>query len=159
MCVEALAAVPRIEREYRMPLRARSVLLASHDTAGSRAAERAALDAWHKDLAPTPALREWFDHRDDRFEAFRGRLSLRYATARRMEANCLGCHNKDPASTKQDWKEGDVGGVLEIVRPLDRDIERTRRGLRGTFLLMGGVSGTLLMLSALVLVVRGRRLK
>jgi hypothetical protein len=38
------AAVPRTGRERQMPLRARSVLLASHDTAGSRAAERAALD-------------------------------------------------------------------------------------------------------------------
>ena len=30
-----------------------------------------------------------------RFEVFRGRPSLRYATARRMEANCIGCHNND----------------------------------------------------------------
>ena len=66
--------------------------------------------------------------------------SLRYATARRMEANCIGCHNNDPNSTKRDWKEGEVGGVLEIIRPLDRDIARTRQGLRGTFVLMAVVS-------------------
>lgn len=32
-----------------------------------------ALDAWCKDIAPSPALRIWFDHRADRFEAFSGR--------------------------------------------------------------------------------------
>jgi adenylate cyclase len=74
-----------------------------------------------------------------------------------MEANCIGCHNGDPNSTKRDWKEGEVGGVLEIIRPLDRDIARTWDGLRGTFVLMAAVSGSLLALSALVLVLGGRR--
>jgi hypothetical protein len=94
-----------------------------------------------------------------RFGTFQGRPALRYATARRMEANCISCHNNDPNSTKRDWKEGEVGGVLEIIRPLDRDIERTRRGLQGTFVLMAVVSVALLLLSALVLVVRPGRLR
>jgi serine/threonine protein kinase len=94
-----------------------------------------------------------------RFETFRDRPSLRYATARRMEANCIGCHNNDPNSTKQDWKVGEVAGVLEIIRPLDRDIARTHQGLRGTFVLIAVVSGALLSLSGLVLVIRPRRLK
>ena len=50
---------------------------------------------------------------------------------------------------------GEVGGVLEIIRPLDRDIARTREGLRGTFVLMAVVSGALLVLSGLVLRRRG----
>ena len=62
-----------------------------------------------------------------------------------MQADCVSCHNSDPNSTKRDWKEGDVGGVLEIIRPLDRDIARTREGLRGTFVLMAVVSGSLLL--------------
>ena len=61
-----------------------------------------------------------------------------------MQADCIGCHNNDPNSTKRDWKVGDVGGVLEIIRPLDRDIARTHEGLRGTFVLMAAVSGALL---------------
>jgi adenylate cyclase len=73
-----------------------------------------------------------------------------------MKADCLGCHNQDANSTKRDWKVGDVAGVLEIIRPLDRDIARTREGLRGTFLLVAGVSGALLLISGLVLVVRSR---
>jgi eukaryotic-like serine/threonine-protein kinase len=94
-----------------------------------------------------------------RFEVFQGRPSLRYATARRMQTDCIRCHNNDSNSTKRDWKVGEVGGVLEIIRPLDRDIARTHAGLRGTFLLMAVVSGALLGLSGLVLFFRPRRLK
>jgi hypothetical protein len=94
-----------------------------------------------------------------RFEVFQGRASLRYATARRMQADCIGCHNNDSNSTKRDWKAGDVGGVLEIIRPLDRDIARTHDGLRGTFVLMAAISGALLGLSGLFLVVRSRRIE
>jgi serine/threonine protein kinase len=101
-------------------------------------------------------------HPDDpvfRFESFKDRPSLRYATARRMDANCINCHNNDTNSTKRDWKVGEVGGVLEIIRPLNRDVSRTRQGLRGTLILMAVVSGTLLGLSGLVLVTRSRRLR
>jgi eukaryotic-like serine/threonine-protein kinase len=101
-------------------------------------------------------LRKNADKPISRFEVFQGRPSLRYATARRMEPNCIGCHNKDPNSTKQDWKVGEIVGVLEIVRPLDRDIARTHEGLRGTFVLMAVVSGVLLTLSGLVLLARKR---
>ncbi len=43
-----------------------------------------------------------------------------------------------------------MGGVLEIIRPLDRDIARTREGLRGTFVLMAAVAGALLACSGLI---------
>ncbi|KQV83665.1 DUF488 family protein [Rhizobium sp. Root1220] len=33
----------------------------------------ARLDSWLKDVAPTPELREWFDHRPDRWEEFEKR--------------------------------------------------------------------------------------
>lgn len=35
--------------------------------------DRARLDAWARDLAPSDALRTWFDHRPERFEEFRWR--------------------------------------------------------------------------------------
>ena len=92
-----------------------------------------------------------------RFETFEGRPSSHYATTRVMKADCIGCHNQDPNSTWRDGSVGDVAGVLEIIRPLDRDIARTHGGLRGTFLLMALVSGALLVLAALVLVARSRR--
>jgi uncharacterized protein YeaO (DUF488 family) len=35
--------------------------------------EDAHLDLWRKDIAPTPALRVWFDHRADRLKEFKQR--------------------------------------------------------------------------------------
>jgi hypothetical protein len=86
-----------------------------------------------------------------------GRRSLVYATARKMEATCVKCHNSDRRSPKKDWKVGDVVGVLKIVRPLDRDIARTEAGLRGAFVLMGGTSALLLAVCIAVLAGAKRR--
>lgn len=36
--------------------------------------DAAQLDEWNKDIAPSPALRKWFNHQQERFEAF----SVRY---------------------------------------------------------------------------------
>ncbi len=92
-----------------------------------------------------------------RFEEQQGRPVLRFATARLMSETCISCHNSHKDSVKRDWKPGDVRGVLEIVRPLDRDVARTRAGLGGTFVLMAVISGLLLALSVLILVVSNRR--
>lgn len=35
--------------------------------------DAAALDAWAKELAPSPPLRQWFDHRPERFAEFKRR--------------------------------------------------------------------------------------
>lgn len=35
--------------------------------------ERAKLDAWERELAPSPELRRWFGHDPSRFDEFRGR--------------------------------------------------------------------------------------
>ena len=92
-----------------------------------------------------------------RFEEADGRPVLRYATTRRMQEACVRCHNTHIASPKKDWKEGDVPGVLEVIRPLDGDMERTRAGLRGTAVLMGVTFGSLLGASGLILVLTNRR--
>jgi serine/threonine protein kinase len=92
----------------------------------------------------------------DQFEDYQGRPALRFAKARKMGETCVKCHNAHKESTKTDWKVGDVGGVLEIIRPLDDDIARTRAGLRGTFILVASVSGSLLVVSSCVLWIRSR---
>jgi uncharacterized protein YeaO (DUF488 family) len=38
--------------------------------------DAAALDHWCKDIAPSPELRKWFDHREDRFDEFKKRYRL-----------------------------------------------------------------------------------
>jgi serine/threonine protein kinase len=91
------------------------------------------------------------------FTEYEGRPVLRYAKAWVLKKSCLHCHNDNEDSPRKDWREGDVRGALEIIRPLDKDQARTREGLRGTFILMGAISGSLLGLSVLVLIVGNRR--
>jgi hypothetical protein len=77
-----------------------------------------------------------------------------------METSCLACHNHpDSQSPKKDWKEGDVVGVLKLVRPLDREIGNTQAGLRSAFLLMGATSSLLLAISVGVTIVAQHRRK
>jgi serine/threonine protein kinase len=108
--------------------------------------ERRALDELRKDAAAVP----------HEFGEIDGRPVLRFARARVMKASCIECHNARPDSPKTDWKVGDVLGVLEIIRPLDREAERSRESLAGTFLILFGSLGLAITLGVLVLVV-GRR--
>ncbi|MFO0944329.1 MAG: protein kinase [Planctomycetota bacterium] len=89
-----------------------------------------------------------------------GRRKLLYYTARHMEKSCLACHNHPEGnSPKKDWKEGDVVGVLKIVRPLEREIENTQAGLRSAFMIMGVISSLLLLISvAFSIATRQRRM-
>ena len=64
---------------------------------------------------------------------------LRYGIAMRMEQSCCDCHNSHRASTKTDWQVGDVRGILEVIKPLNEDVERTRSGLLWAFGWMGVV--------------------
>jgi PAS domain S-box-containing protein len=71
-----------------------------------------------------------------RFEQFKGRPSLRYATADLMRASCVDCHNQHPDTPKNDWKENDVRGVLEIIHPMDIIVAAAEIGTSETFGLM-----------------------
>ncbi|NES18631.1 MAG: DUF3365 domain-containing protein [Symploca sp. SIO3E6] len=75
-----------------------------------------------------------------RLEQFRGNQVLRYATADIMKPSCVACHNTHPESTKTDWQVGDVRGVLELIEPLDALMNQIIVGLRGTSIMLGGIS-------------------
>jgi hypothetical protein len=85
-----------------------------------------------------------------------GQRVVRYAQARVMKQTCVDCHNTHPQSSRKDWKEGDVRGVLVIIRPLDKDETRVGEALRLALLLSAVVSALLLGGSMLV-VWAGRR--
>ncbi|MEC4982651.1 MAG: adenylate/guanylate cyclase domain-containing protein [Oscillatoria sp. PMC 1068.18] len=81
-----------------------------------------------------------------RFEDFQGKLALRYAQADIMQPSCIGCHNNHPDTPKNDWKVGDVRGVLEVTTPLEDLVEHSSEGLRETTVMLGiigflGISG------------------
>jgi serine/threonine protein kinase len=85
-----------------------------------------------------------------------GQRFVRYAQARVMNRSCVDCHNTHPRSPRKDWQEGDVRGVLEIIRPLDKDEARVGEALRLALLLSAVVSG-LLVGGSLLVVWAGRQ--
>jgi hypothetical protein len=114
---------------------------------------------WRKDGGPRDefqreALRRLSENPQEavyEFTEYEGRPVLRYNAAWVLKASCLNCHNANENATKRDWRVGEVRGALEIIRPLDKDAQRVREGLRGTFILMAIVFASLLTVSALVL--------
>jgi|GEM_PF-1362952 len=90
------------------------------------------------------------------FTEMDGQRVVRYAQARIMERSCVECHNTHPKSSKKDWQVGDVRGVLEIIRPLDKDEARVGEALRLALLLSAMVS-SLLMGVSMIVIAAGRR--
>ena len=86
-----------------------------------------------------------------RKEMLDGRLAFRYAEAVLMEPSCVACHNAHPNSPRKDWRVGDVRGVLEVSQPLDDFVGITRNRLRGTFMMLSGLS--VLAVAAIALVI------
>ncbi len=72
-----------------------------------------------------------------RFEQVDGRESLRFVKADRMQKECVECHNSHPDSPKRDWQTGQVGGLLEVVYPVDSLETIMGMSWQGTYGLMG----------------------
>jgi serine/threonine protein kinase len=90
------------------------------------------------------------------FTEIDGERVVRYAQARVMQRTCVECHNTHPQSPRKDWQEGDVRGVLVIIRPLGKDEARVGEALRLALLLSAVVSG-LLLGASMLMVWAGRR--
>jgi serine/threonine protein kinase len=90
------------------------------------------------------------------FTEIGGQRVVRYAQGRIMKHTCVQCHNTHPQSPRKDWQEGDVRGVLVMIRPLGKDEERVGEALHLALLLSVAVSG-LLMAGSMLVVWVGRR--
>jgi serine/threonine protein kinase len=91
------------------------------------------------------------------FTEIGGQRVVRYAQARVMKRTCVECHNTHPQSPRKDWQEGDVRGVLVIIRPLGKDEARVGEALHLALLFSMVVSCLLLGGSMLVVWVGRRR--
>ncbi len=116
--------------------------------------ERKALDWLEKNRnGSAQQFKEYFEFRE-----IDGHRWLLFAKPRLMEKSCLNCHNDAKGkSPKKDWQVGEVGGVFKIGRRLDRDIETTRAGLRGAFVLMTCTAIVLLVIGVCVVRAKSRR--
>jgi len=91
-----------------------------------------------------------------RTEDVEGRLSLRYATADLMRPSCVDCHNSRKDTPKNDWKVGDLRGVLEVSLPVDRGAAASSTGFFETFTLLA-VLGALGIFGLALIIGRLRR--
>jgi len=83
-----------------------------------------------------------------RFEEGPDGWEIRYFTADRMRPSCVNCHNNHPDTPKQDWKVGDVRGVLEVSRPLgERTMEVSERLDAMVWLLLAGALAAFMILA------------
>jgi len=96
-------------------------------------------------------LRKNPDQPIHRIEEMDGEQMVRFATADRMVADCVACHNTHPDSPKRDWVKGDVRGVLEVTRPLIPRNVLARLDLRDMIRRLVGIA--ILALSVLGVVV------
>jgi serine/threonine protein kinase len=92
------------------------------------------------------------------FTEIGGQRVVRYAQARVMERTCVECHNTHPQSRRTDWHEGDVRGVLVIIRPLGKDEGRVGEALR-LALLLSAVVSCLLLGGSILLVWKGPQIR
>ena len=75
----------------------------------------------------------------------------RYAVADVMKPSCVDCHNRHPDNARNDWKVGDVRGILKIVYPIEGVQQEVWQELRTTFGVLLGLS--LLAITGVALVV------
>jgi serine/threonine protein kinase len=90
------------------------------------------------------------------FTEIDGQPVVRYAQARVMQESCVQCHNIHDMSPRKDWKVGDVRGVLEIIRPLDKDEARVGEAL-GLALLFSAVVSALFLGASILVLWTGRK--
>ena len=79
-----------------------------------------------------------------------GEQFLRVAIADTMtQQGCVSCHNTHPDTPKNDWRMGDTRGVLEVVAPLQSDIDLAAgvvSSIQNTVVMAGVVIALLLAL-------------
>ncbi len=111
--VHELNSIFSQESDYRLRLYSRFPFPFREDGGAQDHFEEDAL----KFLEGAPQKKFW------KIENYKGRPSLRYATADVMSAEaCVNCHNSHPLTPKSDWELGNVRGVLEVILPIDKSI-------------------------------------
>lgn len=88
-----------------------------------------------------------------RSDSVAGSTRVRVAVADRMvNDSCVKCHNAHPESPKQDWKLGDVRGVLEVSLPADKELAANRSLLARNA--AGAIAGLAVIVAVLIWIVR-----
>lgn len=91
--------------------------------------EKARLDAWVKDVAPSDALRRWFGHDPARFDEFRARYEeeLRAPAARAAVDELLRRSRRRKVTLVYAARDEEHNGALVLARVLERRAQRRKR--------------------------------
>ncbi len=95
-------------------------------------------------------LSQYPDQAYFKFVEYNGRPSIRYAIADKMRAACVDCHNNHPDTPKNDWKEGDVRGVMEVILPINVAQAAAQTTIDATFSILGLITLLLIVVIGLV---------
>ena len=81
--------------------------------------QRAKLDGWEKELAPSPELRQWFGHEPERFQEFR-RSYIEELRSERPRLSALRHRAREGTLTlvysAQDTEHNDAVVLAEVLR-------------------------------------------
>ncbi|MGN6792863.1 MAG: DUF488 domain-containing protein [Streptosporangiaceae bacterium] len=86
------------------------------------AKDKAALDEWCKDVAPSTDLRKWYGHDPDRFSEFAGRYQAELADAERAEAlsHLRDLAKRGPLTLLTATKQAEISQAAVIANMLRR---------------------------------------
>ncbi|NQY73757.1 MAG: DUF3365 domain-containing protein [Candidatus Margulisbacteria bacterium] len=85
-----------------------------------------------------------------RFEKQNGQKVLRYATADLMRPSCIECHNSHPDTPRDDWKVGDVRGILEISRTVRTSVGGSMSSVRAVIITTALILGCIVLLVGII---------
>src|SRR5512143_593205 len=88
--------------------------------------ERARLDAWDKDLAPSSELREWFAHEPERFEEFRRRYVEELRSRRARIAELRRRAREGPVTLVYSAKDAEHNDAVVLAEVLRRGLPSAR---------------------------------
>jgi uncharacterized protein YeaO (DUF488 family) len=110
----------RIKRAYDPADRADGYrVLIDHVWPRGVSRERAGLEEWARELAPSDELRKWFDHVPERFDEFRARYLTELAGKTAQIAQLRACARKGPLTivyAARDTEHNNAVVLAELLR-------------------------------------------
>lgn len=88
---------------------------------------KARIDAWEKDIAPSAALREWYDHDPEKWPEFQKRYAreLRSAAAKKVLDDLARRGKRGRVTLVYGARAGEISDAAVLTRLLNRRLSRS----------------------------------
>lgn len=81
--------------------------------------ERAAIDYWYKELTPSPDLRKWFGHKEERFEEFAKLYADELKSQEKMLKDIKFLSKKKPITLLYAAKDPNINHALILKKAIE----------------------------------------